>query len=86
MRLLVVLLIGIFTTGCGVMGSFKVAFQDKKGNTYETKVDLTPSEKGLGFKFISKDGQEYACSYANKKVINGEDDVVELICLLPEKE
>lgn len=82
MKQLIILLVGILTTSCGMLGNFKVSFQDKKGNTYETELELTKDGKGVGFGFTSKDGVKYSCSYADKKVINGEDDVVEMICLL----
>ena len=85
-QLIIVMLIGMLTTGCGLMGNFKVSFQDKKGNTYETELELTKEGKGVGFGFTSKDGVKYSCSYADKKVINGEDDVVEMICLLAPEE
>lgn len=87
--LLLVIVMAMLTTSCGLAGSFKMGFQDKKGNTYVTKLDLTPDSKGIGFTFIGKDGKEYTCSYADNKVMNGGSDekpVVEIMCLIDEDE
>jgi hypothetical protein len=85
MRVLVLLLIGMFAAGCGVAGKFKVGFTGKSGNEYSTEVTLAEGEKGVALS-VEKDGKKYMCSYMDKKEINGEDDVVELVCLLPTEE
>jgi hypothetical protein len=83
--LLLIVLLGMFTTGCGMAGKFKLGVVGRSGNEYSIEATVTEEEKGLALS-VEKDGKKYTCSYLDKKVINGEDDVMEMICLLPKKE
>jgi len=85
MRVLVLLLIGMFTTGCGFNGKFKFGVVGKSGNEYSVEATVTEEEKGLALS-VEKDGKKYMCSYLDKKVTNGDDDLLEMICLIPTKE